>query len=461
VCVLISLALTTDSLLQHTHLSSTAAVCRLPCVEKSREMAEPNDSSLQFFQKATPRQWIYILSHYKEVLQLHAVKTRGAKKNGPEELVKLDTWYQETLPKIIQSRKDPHVTHEELVQITKWKLSRGKSRARILDLVRINTELAVKQTTQKAFRKLPKDLFSAINALTNLKGIGPQTASAVLCAGYPDKCPYMADESMLATPGVEATDYTLNEFVNYATQIIACAKKLQESDPESNWTPHKVEMTLWVHYLAKDLKSSILTNLPLANGELSASAILPNSTITTINSNNIDHHRDEDDEDSLSPHPAKRRRGGEDNGDGDHATATASEEDNSNEGKNCTTINNGKLEGEDDNSRSNSSHHVIHTNDKLQHTTNENSSEVVSENSESRDSEIVESSGVEDGKHEEMDSNNSESRDSLVVDSTSTIIPQKIGLVIPTTNGNGIGSTCTVSNEDSNSNVSVENSFES
>lgn len=55
-------------------------------------MAEPNDSSLQFFQKATPRQWIYILSHYKEVLQLHAVKTRGAKKNGPEELVKLDTW---------------------------------------------------------------------------------------------------------------------------------------------------------------------------------------------------------------------------------------------------------------------------------------------------------------------------------------------------------------------------------
>jgi hypothetical protein len=270
----------------------------------------------------------------------------------------------------------------------------------------------------------------------------------------------MADESMLATPGVEATDYTLNEFVNYATQIIACAKKLQESDPESSWTPHKVEMTLWVHYLAKDLNPSILTNLPLANGELSASAILPNSTTTTINSNNIDHHRDEDDEDSLSPHPAKRRRGEEDNG--DHATATASEED-SNEGKNSTTItNNGKLEGEDDNSRSNSSHHVIHTNDKLQHTTNENSSEVVSENSESRDSEIVESSGVEDGKHGELDSNNSESRDSLVVDSTtttSTIIPQKIGLVIPTTNGNGIGST--VSNEDSNSNVSVENSFES
>lgn len=69
-----------------------------------------------------------------------------------------------------------YVTHEELVQITKWKLFRGKTRPRLLDLVRINTELAVKQATQKAFKKLP-NLSSAITALTNLKGIGPATAS--------------------------------------------------------------------------------------------------------------------------------------------------------------------------------------------------------------------------------------------------------------------------------------------
>lgn len=80
------------------------------------------------------------------------------------------------------------MTHEELVQITKWKLTRGKNRRQLLDLVRINTELAVKQTTQKAFRKIP-NLSAAISALTNLKGIGPQTASAVLCAGFPDHCP--------------------------------------------------------------------------------------------------------------------------------------------------------------------------------------------------------------------------------------------------------------------------------
>lgn len=34
---------------------------------------------------------------------------------------------------------------------------------------------------------------------------------------------------MLSTPGVEATDYTLNEFTNYATQIKTCTDKLKEA----------------------------------------------------------------------------------------------------------------------------------------------------------------------------------------------------------------------------------------
>ena len=55
-------------------------------------MASPADSSLQFFQKATPCQWSYILSHYKECLRLKAHQVRGTKKNGPEEMIKLDTW---------------------------------------------------------------------------------------------------------------------------------------------------------------------------------------------------------------------------------------------------------------------------------------------------------------------------------------------------------------------------------
>jgi len=228
-------------------------------------MADPKDSSLQFFQKASPSQWAYVLKYYKEVMKIHAHKTRGFKKNGPEELLKLDSWFQETLPKNIHARKDIHVTRDELIQVTKWKLIRGKARSRLLDLVRLNTDLAVKQATQKAFKKLP-NISSAITALTNLKGVGLQTASAVLCAGYPEHCPYMADEAMLATPGVEASDYTHTEFVNFATQITSAADRLNTADPDGKWTPHSVELTLWVHYLSKDYKPSILKNLPLPDG---------------------------------------------------------------------------------------------------------------------------------------------------------------------------------------------------
>ena len=55
-------------------------------------MATPSDSSLQFFQKATAPQWAFVLSHYKDVLRLHAHKSRGFRKNGPEELIRLDNW---------------------------------------------------------------------------------------------------------------------------------------------------------------------------------------------------------------------------------------------------------------------------------------------------------------------------------------------------------------------------------
>jgi len=106
-------------------------------------MADPNDSSLQFYRKATPAQWSFALKLYPQVLRLKAHESRGQKKNGPEQLINLDNWYQYELPKLIRARKEPHLTHDELVQVTKWRLMRGKYRPSIVDLVRINTELAV------------------------------------------------------------------------------------------------------------------------------------------------------------------------------------------------------------------------------------------------------------------------------------------------------------------------------
>ncbi|RWS31609.1 uncharacterized protein B4U80_04609 [Leptotrombidium deliense] len=230
-------------------------------------MADKSDSSLIFFQKATSGQWLYMLSKYKDVLKVKAQQTRGSRKGGPQELIKIDTWYQEQLPKIINSRKERHISHEELVQIMKWKLMRGKYRPRLIDLVKINTELAVLQASKKAFKKLP-NLSGAIVALTNLKGIGPASASAVLAAAAPEHAPFMADECMLATPGVEATDYTLAEYLNYSEQIQNCCERLKAEDPDAKWTPHKLELALWTHYLGRQMYPSMFDQMPLADGTI-------------------------------------------------------------------------------------------------------------------------------------------------------------------------------------------------
>ncbi len=55
-------------------------------------MASPNDSSLTFFRKASPVQFAWVLDLYPRVLHLKAVQARGAKKNGPQEFIKLDVW---------------------------------------------------------------------------------------------------------------------------------------------------------------------------------------------------------------------------------------------------------------------------------------------------------------------------------------------------------------------------------
>lgn len=49
---------------------------------------------------------------------------------------------------------------------------------------------------------------------------------AILTAAFPDDVAFMADESMLSTPGIEATDYTLAEYLNFAEHIKACSDRL-------------------------------------------------------------------------------------------------------------------------------------------------------------------------------------------------------------------------------------------
>ena len=59
-------------------------------------------------------------------------------------------------------------------------IQRGKFRPRLLNLVESNAEELVEVCSRKAFQHLP-DLGKAISALTELKGVGPATASGKGC----------------------------------------------------------------------------------------------------------------------------------------------------------------------------------------------------------------------------------------------------------------------------------------
>ncbi|KAK4301843.1 hypothetical protein Pmani_026035 [Petrolisthes manimaculis] len=214
-----------------------------------------------FFAQGTAAQFDYVYNLYEE-----AVKLKAEQKNKkPEEYIKLDKWYQNELPKRIKSRgKEAHLTHEELCLCMKWKLSRGKFSPRLKDLIQMNTPRLCITETKKAYRALMKkeDLASAIQALCNLKGVGPAMASTILTAGHPELCGFMADECLLAIPGIEGIDYTNKELLNFVEQLKLAAIRLNKEGSENEWNAHKVEMALWAHFVLAELKKELLDGMP-------------------------------------------------------------------------------------------------------------------------------------------------------------------------------------------------------
>ncbi|XP_062533695.1 uncharacterized protein LOC134202692 [Armigeres subalbatus] len=275
-------------------------------------------SSSQFFQKGNSAQFEFLLDLYPQALKVKA-ENRGAGKK-PEKLIRLDDWYQNTLPKLIQKRgKDAHLLHEELVQLMEWKQTRGKSYPQLTHLIKINTPRAVMMETKKAFRKLP-NLEQALNALSNLKGVGTTMASALLAAACPETAPFMADECLMAIPDFESIDYTVKEYLKFVTHIQTTADRLNKEfhgpETENNgaeengapkeppkpkkWTAHKVEMALWAHYVASDLQPELLKGMPESNGVSSTGSAV---TVSVANGSGAVPDLDNEDDSSQNGVP--------------------------------------------------------------------------------------------------------------------------------------------------------------
>ncbi|KAK5641209.1 hypothetical protein RI129_009756 [Pyrocoelia pectoralis] len=225
-------------------------------------MASAKDTAT-FFQHGTSSQFEQVLKLYPQALKLKAEQKTNKK---PEELIKLDNWYQNELPKKIKSRgKEAHMIHEELVQTMKWKQIRGKFYPQLSYLVKVNTPRAVMAETKKAFKKLP-NLEQAITALSNLKGVGTTMASALLAAACPESAPFMADECLMAIPEIEGIDYTTKEYLKFVNHIKAVVDRLKREDHKMSWSPHKVELAIWTHYVVTKLKPELLSSVGIENG---------------------------------------------------------------------------------------------------------------------------------------------------------------------------------------------------
>merc|ERR1712029_252244 len=253
-----------------------------------------------FFAEATTQQFDFVATLYDKALRLKA----ESKSSKPENVIKLDKWYQNELPKKIKSRgKDAHLFHDELVQTIKWKLQRGKFRPNLVNLVQMNTPRVVMQDTKKAFRNLQKknDLQAAANVLCNIKGVGPAMASAVLAAGAPHMAPFMADECLLAMPDVKGLDYTMREYMRFVDYVKACVERLN-SQGGTTWTPHTVELAVWTHAICYDLSPELLEDMPEANAKPAAVNPAAASEIEAASepSNNGQIANDEDTKSSMA-----------------------------------------------------------------------------------------------------------------------------------------------------------------
>ena len=162
-----------------------------------------------------------------------------------EKLAPLDAWYRETLPGLVTARAPMHVTHDEMVHLTEWKMARGVWRAPNLVLVRNNPPAMVADASSRAAALLDQPA-KALGAITELGGVGPATASAVLAIMVPERFPFFDDVVSRQVTGLGPVAWTAGYYRKYAAALVARFDALRGVLPDG-WTPVTLERALWAY----------------------------------------------------------------------------------------------------------------------------------------------------------------------------------------------------------------------
>ncbi|MBX9857326.1 MAG: hypothetical protein K2Y26_17480 [Gemmatimonadaceae bacterium] len=160
-----------------------------------------------------------------------------------ERLAAHDLWYRHELPALVTSRAPMHVTHDEMVRITEWKMARGVWRAPNLVLVKNNAPGVVEDATMRAAGLLQQP-GKALSAVTSLGGVGPATASAVLALMDPQAFPFFDELVARQVEGLGPVAWTAGYYRKYAEALSARAEQLRAVLGDT-WTATQVERACW------------------------------------------------------------------------------------------------------------------------------------------------------------------------------------------------------------------------
>lgn len=159
-------------------------------------------------------------------------------KKGGKSLVEKDR-FCERLGEKLRGAEVRSVSKEELVKVIEWKFAKGKPRPYMKHIL-ANTNGHVQDWSNAAFLEADNNhVEEAIDALTNLKGMGPAGASAVLSLYRPDVFVFMDDEVIECLYSGKR-GYTKAIYLEVNNECTKLANDLGEA-----WTPRRVGMALW------------------------------------------------------------------------------------------------------------------------------------------------------------------------------------------------------------------------
>jgi hypothetical protein len=203
-------------------------------------MRATTQGSIDLLKSRDCNSWQRALEEYSGSLKFIA----NEKKLGTK-LEELDAWLHGEYIVTVKSRSPPHIMIEDLRKVMQWKLGKGKDRPMLMGLVNQNTNASVIAASTKSFALAGDGKWKeSIQAMTELKGVGPATASAILSPLYPSLFVFMADEVLEAATNNKRT-YTLSAY-----ETMRAAIERVRLDLSGDWCLSDVGKALWARGVA-------------------------------------------------------------------------------------------------------------------------------------------------------------------------------------------------------------------